>query len=465
MGQKVPGEKPLSFQEYTGISSSWLQKRPKLPSRNWLIFLSTTAAILGLYAYDRKQCKQIHEHYVEKVKHLAEAPLSSSDFARKVIVYGSKWPGDEDSQRAMKYFRKYVKPILVAAAVDYDMINGRHHGDLADLVAEKIKIGRRIDLGLEPPPFQPPLPIPGLRAEEARRRESEGGIIIVGRHTFKEFMHGLKRGWTEPPYVVDKQELLAHELANDGVFDETITQDEGEPTLQPSSTLLPPKNSALGSHFGMPPLSSQPPRTSVQSKTATEDPKLLVPPSNIPNLPPLLLLPFTNLIGFTLIPRMIWDFFNRRHDVRNGAEAAYTLITTSPRPLRGPLSAREDGLDEVETSPGSDLSFDLEAEKYYKLGSVPDEIEKARKSYYEALRPKIATARELARGTRAPTKDEQNHPPPTEVELRAERMKKELRWRSNLVGSHIIDPATPVAWDPRFAGALSIYSTFKRQND
>jgi len=348
--------------------------------------------------------------------------------------------------------------------VDYEMINGKHHGDLADLVAEKIKTKRRIDLDLEPPPFQSPLLTPGQRAEEVRRRESEGGIIIVGRHTFKEFMHGLKRGWTEPPFVVDKQELLAHELENDGVFDETITQEQSEPTIRPSSTLLP-YNSVSGSHFGMPQLSSQSPRTSVQSKATTEDLKLLVPPSNVPKFPPLLLLPFTNLIGFTLIPRMIWDFFNRRHDVRNGAEAAYTLITTSPHPFRGPLSTHEDRLEEVETSPESDLSFDLEAEKYYKLGSVPDEIEKARKSYYEALRPKIATARELALGTRARTKDEQNYPPLTEVELRAERMKKELRWRSDLTGSHIIDPATPVAWDPRFAEALSLYSTLKKQND
>lgn len=46
---------------------------------------------------------------MDKVKELAEVPLHSHDFPRKVTVYGAKWPDDEDSDRAIKYFRKYVK--------------------------------------------------------------------------------------------------------------------------------------------------------------------------------------------------------------------------------------------------------------------------------------------------------------------------------------------------------------------
>ena len=55
---------------------------------------------------------------MDKVKDLAEAPLHSHDYPRKVTVYGAKWPDDEDSDRAIKYFRKYVKvrayPIVVS---------------------------------------------------------------------------------------------------------------------------------------------------------------------------------------------------------------------------------------------------------------------------------------------------------------------------------------------------------------
>jgi import inner membrane translocase subunit TIM54 len=95
--------------EFTGIPPSWFDKRPKLPSRNWLIFISVTSSMAGYYFYDRRQCNQIRQSYVDRVKHLAAEPLNSLDVPRKVTVYGSKWPGDEDYGRSMKYFRKYVK--------------------------------------------------------------------------------------------------------------------------------------------------------------------------------------------------------------------------------------------------------------------------------------------------------------------------------------------------------------------
>ena len=95
--------------QYTGIPPSWLDKRPSLPSRNWLIFLSVTSAAAGYYIYDRQQCKKIRQGYVDKVKDLAAQPLGSMELPRKVTVYGAKWLGDEDYDRSMKYFRKYVK--------------------------------------------------------------------------------------------------------------------------------------------------------------------------------------------------------------------------------------------------------------------------------------------------------------------------------------------------------------------
>lgn len=94
---------------YTGIPPSWLDKRPKLPSRNWLIFLSATSALIGTFVYDRRQCKSIKQKYIDKVKELADEPLGTFDSPRKVTVYGSKWPGDEEYDQSLKYFRKYVK--------------------------------------------------------------------------------------------------------------------------------------------------------------------------------------------------------------------------------------------------------------------------------------------------------------------------------------------------------------------
>ncbi|GJJ12342.1 hypothetical protein Clacol_006583 [Clathrus columnatus] len=410
-----------TFFQYLGIPTSWLHKRPKLPSRNWLIFLSFTFSTCGLYTYDRRKCKEIRQSYINKVQHLSEEPLSSTAFSRKVT------------------------PILVAAAVDYDIVKGKRHGSLAELIAEKTKSDRRINLDLDPPPVSEALGIPGHSREEERKRFLEGGIIIIGRHTFKEFMNGLKRGWTEPLDIVDKEASLSTELENDGVFDDD--DDLGfssEDSKQNRSALLLPPTSIYHS-----------PPSLKTTTTGPLDPRLKEIPDQIPPYPPILLVHFRNLVGFKYIPLMIWEFFNRRRDVQRGAEAAYRLITGSTRPLRGPSEA-----DGEQTSPESDLSFDIDVENFYKSTSLPSDIEKARKSYYETLRQKIKTARELAHHEREPTKDERNFPPPTEVELRAQRIEKELKWRSDVAGWQIINPDSPVDWDPRFTETLSVYNEY-----
>ena len=338
----------------------------------------------------------------------------------------------------------------MAAAIDYDIVNGKKHGDLADIVAEKIRSRRRIDLGIDTSASSF---IPAIFNAQANRNERElsGGSIIIGRHTFKEYMAGLKRGWSESLEAVDREEQLSQELANDGHFDEpepespsSMNDIDGDPIPTPSrlqSLTLPSGISAV-----------KPPNTANSSKTTS-----MPPPDNIPQHPPLLLVPFTNYIGLKLIPFMIYDFFNQRAKVESGAAEAYKLVIGARRPIIGPQTFG----DIVSALGDSDLDFDRQAESYYKSSteSLPSEIEKAQEQYYKKLPQKLETARALARGTREPTKDEKNFPPPTEVELRAERLQKELRWRGDLKGWSIVKPSEPVTWDERFSSALSVYYT------
>ncbi|KAG1814872.1 inner membrane protein import complex subunit Tim54-domain-containing protein [Suillus variegatus] len=443
--------------EYTGIPPSWFDKRPKLPSRNWLIFLSVTTSIVAYYVYDRRECRRIRADYSSRVEHLAKEPLGTTDLPRKVTVYGAKWPGDEDHDKSLKFFRKYVKPIFVAAAVDYEMISGRRSGDLANRIADEIKTRRRIDAGIEPPSHSP-MPLPNQPTlEQKRKRELEGGIVLVGRHTLKEFMSGLKRGWTESIDRVDREDMLAQELASDGRFDEpeepVIDSEvvDGEP-LPTRSRLLPSQNAVL---FPLQMPSSSPSKST--QYTSNIPAHLDTPPSTIPTLPTLLLVPFTNHIGFRQVPNMLWGFFNERHKVRAGSEAAYSLIMSHVRPFAAANTASEIQESQLDGRQGGDLDFDLPAESYYDGAYTPSETEKARKTYYDALPAKLATARALARGTRAPTKEEDSHPPPTEVELRAERLKKEMRWRGDEAGWEIVKPGQLVQWDERFADALQVF--------
>ena len=98
-----------SVLQYTGIPASWLSKRPKLPSRNWLIFIGVVSSLSYLYVDDRRKCKLIRQEYIDKVKHLSEERLGSLDLPRKATVYSCRSPGDDDWERSLLYFKKYVK--------------------------------------------------------------------------------------------------------------------------------------------------------------------------------------------------------------------------------------------------------------------------------------------------------------------------------------------------------------------
>jgi import inner membrane translocase subunit TIM54 len=94
---------------------------------------------------------------------------------------------------------------------------------------------------------------------------------------------------------------------------------------------------------------------------------------------------------------MIWDFFNQRHKVRSGAEAAYKLV----------MKTSFDTSSSIHPAEYSDLDFNQEAESFYKSStSTFPADDKARRKYYEALPAKLETARAIARGTQEMTKEE-----------------------------------------------------------
>ena len=423
--------------------------------------------------------------------------MKSTELPRKVVVYGAKWPGDEDHQRAINFFKKYVKvrtsfpseqntvnhvsqPVLVAAAIDYDIVATRHSGDLAERVVSTVIDDRRLAMGIGQSVVLP-LALPNQPTQEQKRaRELDGGIILVGRHTFKEYMAGLKRGWSGGLDLIDREEKLAQELASDGTFDETdefsnapvgiVDDPNAEPI--PTRSRLPPSNNA---NIFSPLKSPSPSKSQIPTASNT----LLVdstPPAILPSQPPLLLVPCVNYVGFRFIPHMIWGFFNERHKTKVGCEAAYSLVLNKTREFQGPISSFDSDLDvqagqSQESSSdegkrpeitqgrlqGGDLDFGLSSEFVLAPHSPLSNIASSRKSYYKTLPERLATARQLARGEREPTKEEEGTPPPSEVELRAERLNKELRWRREEEGWKIVGPGNSVSWDERFRGVLRVF--------
>ena len=45
-------------------------------------------------------------------------------------------------------------------------------------------------------------------------------MVLIGRHTLKEYMEGLKRGWMGPVNKLDREGDVAKTLEFDGVFGE-----------------------------------------------------------------------------------------------------------------------------------------------------------------------------------------------------------------------------------------------------
>ncbi|WRT63531.1 uncharacterized protein IL334_000436 [Kwoniella shivajii] len=447
---------------HTGIPHSVLTWKPKLPSRNWIIFWTITSSITATYYYDRMESKRIKNETIKLVQDKSKEVLQGGSLGipRKITVYGAKWGGDEDTDRALRYFRKYVKPYLVAAAIDYSLPTAPLHGSITRQVHASILSQRRQALGLEAPP--PQLSLPGiLTPEEAKQKELEGGIVLVGRASFKEYMEGLKRGWMGDVNDWKWEDEIEKKLENDGVFNETIDTSSSdstsldqsiEPSFAPdqvaSSTPIQPIKPATGLGFLSRPSpihQTQVPPSSSSSSTAYQIPSQYhTPPNPLPPQPPILFLPFVNHIGFTQIPQMIKSFFTERYRVKQGSEAALAIIDNHIRPF-----------DETK-----DLEFDKENEIYYNNAAreLHTRVDQAKKDYYESLKPKIDLARQYENGQRELTTEENKSGKVITVnELKEERKKKELRWMGNQEGWDIVKPESAVSWDQTWSGWLNVF--------
>ena len=179
--------------------------RMRLPSRNWMIFLTVTGSFFGTVFYDRREKKKVQKKWCDLVAHMAQQPLPTNEMPRKLTIYLSAPPGD-GLRPSRDYFREYVKPVLVAAAMDYDVIEGRKENEVRYGTAERIrrlrqKKGEHGVSQIE----DDGKPKDGAEAVEMMRdavgikqEDSVKGDLILGRHTWKEYVRGLHEGWLGP---------------------------------------------------------------------------------------------------------------------------------------------------------------------------------------------------------------------------------------------------------------------------
>ncbi|MBW0519692.1 hypothetical protein O181_059407 [Austropuccinia psidii MF-1] len=496
--------------KYLGIPKSWLKTKSfsnfKLPSRNTSAFLLLSTSLISLYFYDREQCKRIRQKYINQVQHISQEPIPDSETSlkwmpRKLNVYGARVPEDVEVDRAAQWFKKYVKPILVAAAIDYTIHDGISPGGLGRKIAADIRDQRVIQAAQEKDGFkQSPLSpgMPGYRQWHAEQNKLEGGTLILGRATLKEYLWGLQQGYKQhiPLDTLDDDERFARELEEQGVFDDppssehlTSNQDlmmpqglrsvqeglgvDGTGTDDPFNDVLPHSTHSVVSEkpsrfFGLFSRSQPAPITPL---LPTEPLQKTLAPIPIPPQPPLLLVPFDHPIGMKWWPLKLFRFFHRRAQAETGGQTALKLIESQRRPIQPPIDFT--GINEWPKSSQmvDQPDFSVKLTKSPDLDFLAPEAEEHLRASYKKAASKILEEQELFRNelrsrllkARQASNDLENKSTSNsnnglnESQLRQEAFQKEKKWRNDLEGWNIVRKGSGVCWDPDMEHTLELY--------
>jgi import inner membrane translocase subunit TIM54 len=319
-----------------------------------MIFLSITGSWTAAVMYDRREKKRIQHKWTKLVEHIAHEPLDERQMPRKLTVYLSAPPAD-GLVSARDHFREYVQPILVAAALDWDAIEGRREGDVRAGLAERIRALRKKRGEPSAEPLE--LDVQDILNETRQRAgirdwDGPGGDIVIGRHTWKEYVRGMHEGWLGP---LDPPTSL-----EDPVVPVTPTP---EVTSDTSAQPNPPTTDDGGAY----PEASKPEEAEKPKEEENKSNKKKQPPpfnstadyanSQIsPNCPralgPSTVVPFPHLLGFWNFPIRMYRFLNRRQvaDEIGRQTAAAVLATYRPYHAPGESTATFDNEDPPEGS-------------------------------------------------------------------------------------------------------------------
>ncbi|KAH1648220.1 mitochondrial import inner membrane translocase subunit tim54 [Aspergillus fumigatus] len=299
--------------------------RFKLPSRNWMIFFTITGSLTAAIVYDRRERRRVQQKWCDLVAHLSKETLPIEQTRRKLTIFLSAPPGD-GLRIAREHFKEYVKPILVAAALDYTVIEGRREGDVRAALAERIRKHRR--KAGEPSSVVEEMSNEDIIAD-ARQKigvvEEPGpkGDLVIGRHTWKEYIRGLHEGWLgplDPPSPPDAPvkgpsvPVEGSETPADGTPAEENTEKKEEAEKKDDKPAKP---------SGPTPAYVSPAEYSSRS----------LPPTLPQSLDSSVPIPFPHLLGFLNTPIRLYRYLSRRHLADEiGREVAGLVLASSSRP-------------------------------------------------------------------------------------------------------------------------------------
>ena len=251
--------------------------------------------------------------------------------------------------------------------MDWDVVEGRREGEVRAGLAEKIRKLRKRNG--EAPQAEPGGETKEEIYQEVRRGagimdwDGVQGDLVLGRHTWKEYIRGLHEGWLGPlgdaqtPEIKtpDLQPLAAH------------SPDSPLPEIPPSETPYLEQSAS-----SPPPADTSTPES--PSEKPTEKPKKppVTPPHITPldyasspaaptlpsSLSPSLSVPLPHLLGFFNFPIRIYRFLTRRHLADStGASVAALVLASQSRPY---IQSTEfaSAIDPDDASPSIDSQID-----------------------------------------------------------------------------------------------------------
>lgn len=269
---------------------------------------------------------------------------------RRVTVFLAAPPGD-GLYPAREQFKEYVKPVLVAGGVDWDVIEGRREGEVRRGLAERVRRLRRKEGG-------------GM--EELRARigvkgfDGVGGDLVVGRNAWKEYVRGLHEGWLGPLEAppddgggenAKRETPVKHEQQHRRQREDDVpATPDPELLTTPQADPLTEKGANDPPDDASPQVTAPPP----QEEKKEEQPRLpkpLVPPAhNTPAsypssaLPPTIPeqfhpsqpIPFPHILGFLNFPTRIYRFLTRRYLADEIGRQTAAIVLANHRPYERP---------------------------------------------------------------------------------------------------------------------------------
>lgn len=317
--------------------------------------------------YDRRHKKKNQKKWCDLVAHIAQQPLPVDQMARKITVFLSAPPGDGIAP-SRTYFKEYVKPVLVAAAMDYDVIEGRKEGDVRYGTAEQIRRYRRKQgeshTTIEEMDAQ-------KAVEEVRQKlqitmePGPRGDLVLGRHTWKEYVRGLHEGWLgpidAPPDPVSEPEPEAtpfvhttsesHEPDGQATVHESDGKDEtkkDDKSEEKKKKPYPPPAYLTVSAYG-------------SSSLAPSIPAVLEPSQPIHQY---------HLLGFLKTPIRIWNYLNQRKLADEVGRQTAAIVLAAHRPYDASQSTFEQTAEDASPASGQESDLPTSASRTSEQASL-----------------------------------------------------------------------------------------------